>query len=390
MRRRVKQTFYPARGRGRSEPQSQQSPKKAGLLAVIVALAVTGGVIVGMKVGPGGSFNLAAGDDPSASASADPSESVSGSAEPSVSASASAEPSESAAPEPTEEPETGPKPEDFIDIRQVDTRLQNPRPGRNASTGSFISRCGTNENNHNNTDNFIVAPGVTNGAHHLHDYVGNLDADAFSTDESLAAAGTTCRLGDRSTYYWPVVRVPGDAVDDGTQEGNIGRVLRPTSVTLQFRGNARGNVVAMPRFLRVIMGNAKAATQDGLNARAAWGCTGTTRVTDKYPLCPRGSQVTRTLDFPSCWDGQNADSANHRDHIRFADAATGACPEGTQAVPQLRLRLTYSVPRGPSFALDTFPEQLHNPTTDHADFVNVMPERLMNFVVSCINRDRRC
>ena len=28
---------------------------------------------------------------------------------------------------------------------------------------------------------------------------------------------------------------------------------------------------------------------------------------------------------------------------------------------------------GASFALDTFPEQLHNPVTDHGDFVNVMP-----------------
>jgi hypothetical protein len=269
--------------------------------------------------------------------------------------------------------------------------VQGPRPDRKASRGSFVSRCGTNANDHNNTDNYIVAPGTTNGAHHLHDYVGNVSTDAFSTDESLAAAGTTCRSGDKSTYYWPVLRVPGNAVDDGTQDGNVGQVLRPTSATMQFRGNTRGNVTAMPRFLRIITGNAKAATAEGANAKAAWSCTGfTNRVTTKYPLCPRGSRVVRTLDFASCWDGQNTDSADHRSHIRFPDAGSGACPEGTQAVPQLHMVLTYSVAQGRSFAVDSFPDQLNNPITDHADFENVMSERLMQRAVRCINGNRRC
>ncbi|MEU8248140.1 DUF1996 domain-containing protein [Nonomuraea sp. NPDC048916] len=285
----------------------------------------------------------------------------------------------------------GPFVTDFIDIRQVPPSNQlDSRRGGNGSRGTFVSACGTNRNGHNNPDNFIVAPGVSNGAHHLHDYVGNLSTDAFSTDESLAAAGTTCRLGDRSTYFWPVIRDRKVDVNTEDPDGNVGRVLRPRSVTLQFRGNATSRVTAMPRFLRIITGDAKAATNGGANARAAWTCTGfTNRITTKYPLCPRGSQVTRILDFPSCWDGQNTDSANHRTHIVFPGEG-GACPQGTRAVPQLRMTLTYTVPQGPSYALDAFPEQLHNPVTDHADFANVMPDRLMSFVVNCINRGRRC
>ncbi|MEV4171815.1 DUF1996 domain-containing protein [Nonomuraea sp. NPDC049709] len=287
----------------------------------------------------------------------------------------------------------GPFPEDFVDIRQVQGNggLLNPRIGRNGSRGTFVSQCGTNRNGHNNPDNFIVAPGVSNGAHHLHDYVGNLSTDAFSTDESLAAAGTTCRLGDKSTYFWPVLRDRKSDANANDPDGNVGQVLRARAVTLQFRGNATSRVVAMPRFLRLIMGDAKAATNGGANARAAWSCTGfQNRITpDKYPLCPRGSQVLRILDFPSCWDGQNTDSANHRTHVVFPDQS-GACPQGTRAIPQLRMTLTYSVPQGPSYALDAFPEQKHNPVTDHADFANVMPDRLMQFVVSCINRGRRC
>lgn len=48
--------------------------------------------------------------------------------------------------------------------------------------------------------------GGSNGAHHVHDYVGSLTTNGSSTDESLATGGTTCRLGDRSAYFWPVLR----------------------------------------------------------------------------------------------------------------------------------------------------------------------------------------
>jgi hypothetical protein len=180
--------------------------------------------------------------------------------------------------------------------------------------------------------------------------------------------------------------VNGDDADK-----NIGQVLQPRSVTLQFRGNATSRVSAMPQFIRIITGDAKASTNGGANARAAWTCSGFTNRTssDKYPLCPRGSQVIRILDFPSCWDGQNTDSANHRTHVLFP-GQDGACAQGTRAIPQLRMTLTYTVPQGASFAVDAFPEQLHNPVTDHGDFVNVMPTRLMSTVVDCINRGRRC
>jgi cytochrome c len=120
-------------------------------------------------------------------------------------------------------------------------------------------------------------------------------------------------------------------------------------------------------------------------------------VTDKYPLCPEGSQVLRTTNFQSCWDGQNIDSANHRDHMAFVQE-DGSCPNGFQAVPQLQVRLAYDIPtpvvengqvRNP-YAVDSFPEQLHKPITDHNDFINVMDEDLMNEVVDCINRGEDC
>jgi hypothetical protein len=292
--------------------------------------------------------------------------------------------------------QTGPVPSDFVDIRTVRPNFVRPRLQRNASTGTFTSRCGRNENRHFNSDNVIVAPGVSNGAHHVHDYVGNLDTSGQSTNESLDAAGTTCTNGDKSAYFWPVLRRIGTQEFDANQpggglDGNVGKILRPTSVTLTFRGNATSKVVAAPKFLRIITGDAKSFTNGTANANSSWTCTGfeNRRLEDKYPLCPRGSQVVRIFEFQSCWDGQNTDSANHRSHVAFVQN-DGSCPEGFQAIPALEQRITYAVPPGPSFAVDSFPEQLHKPITDHSDFINVMSEQLMNRAVQCINTGRRC
>jgi len=290
--------------------------------------------------------------------------------------------------------ELGPFPQDFVDIRKVRPSRdngQNARPGRGASRGTFTVECGTNEERHLNSANVIAAPGNENGAQHTHDYVGNVTTDGFSTDDSLAAGDTTCENGDKSAYFWPIIRIRDKNSQgvDPLNAHNIGDPVVPSSVTIEFRGNARGPVVAAPQFLRVLTGNAKSVTQDGANQNAKWTCTGfENRITEKYPLCPRGSQLVRIDDFPGCNDG-NTDSANHRTHIAFADRR-GNCPEGMKAIPQLRITLKWDIPRGKLFALDAFPDEKHSPRTAHDDFINVMGEDLMNQVVQCINSGRRC
>ena len=119
---------------------------------------------------------------------------------------------------------------------------------------------------------------------------------------------------------------------------------------------------------------------------------------DKYPICPEGSDVVRTSNFQSCWDGQNIDSANHRTHVAFVQA-DGTCANGFQAIPQLQVRLVYDVHgpdhrersgREPVFAVDSFPEQLHKPITDHNDFINFFDTKTMNKMVNCINTGKKC
>ncbi|MFE8987084.1 DUF1996 domain-containing protein [Streptomyces collinus] len=307
--------------------------------------------------------------------------------------------------------DNGPVADDFINIQDVQPNSRNlpnglAANGDGGSTGTFTTNCGTNENENRNSDNVIVAPGVSNGAQHQHDYVGNQSNNAFASDDDLANAQTTCQnQGDKSSYFWPVLRIQ-DGSDDidagqpgGGQDGNVGKIVEPAEAQLKFVGNRTSDVVAMPKALRIITGDAKAFTNGLNNANTSWSCTGfeDRQVTDKYPLCPEGSSVVRTSNFQSCWDGQNIDSANHRTHVDFVEA-NGSCSNGFQAIPQLQVRLVYDV-QAPqinngqvqnAFAVDSFPEQLHKAITDHNDFINFFDENVMNEMVQCINNGEDC
>ncbi|MER6128722.1 DUF1996 domain-containing protein [Streptomyces sp. NPDC001795] len=303
----------------------------------------------------------------------------------------------------------GPVAADFVDITKVAPNVQaKPRKTANASTGTFTTRCGTNANKNHNTDNVIVAPGVTNGAHHLHDYVGNQKVNAFSSNNTFLQGGTSCQnKNDLSAYYWPVVRVQDGTkdfdqnADGGGKEGNVGRILKPDVAQIKYVGSAASKVVAMPQFLRIITGDAKTTTNGLANANAHWSCTGfenKVQLTTQYPICPQGSKVVRTFAFQSCWDGQNIDSANHRTHVAFADPASGVCGNGFKAIPQLTMRLVYNITPPTiqngvvknAYAVDGFPEQLHKPATDHDDFISVTTGNLAATIANCINTGQKC
>ena len=220
--------------------------------------------------------------------------------------------------------------------------------------------------------------------------------------EALAACTLNQAPGQQaSSAPVPTSSVPTSSVLPDPQGPNLelpnntGGILRPASVLIEYRGNATSKVVPMPKFLRELTGDAKPTSRGPANARATWTCSGfTDRLSDKYPICPAGRQVQRIQDFPGCWDGKNLDSTNHRDQVAFADKTTGACPQGFVAIPQLRITLSYNIPRDVQirgqYALDSFPEENHNPFSDHNDFINVNSAWTMQHIATCINKGKAC
>lgn len=266
-----------------------------------------------------------------------------------------------------------------------------PTATADASTGTYTLDCGRNAERHLNADNVVVAPGQPNGAHHTHEYVGNLTTDHASTDTTLAAGTTTCAEGDLSTYYWPVLRLtdrPGhDAhAPGGGEHGNTGEVLPPAGVQVRYTGSPVSKVVALPGSTRLVTGDASALTSG--SGTAKWSCEGIPGHTDRYPRC-EGRRVVRTFDFPGCWDGRNTDSTTHKSHTA-PPAPNGVCPTGFFPIPRLQLVVTYDVPEGRPYAIDSFPEQLRDPRTDHAMYISVTPAPLMTKITTCLNTNRHC
>ncbi|MFD9698116.1 DUF1996 domain-containing protein [Lentzea sp. NPDC059081] len=259
---------------------------------------------------------------------------------------------------------------------------------------SVTVRCGTNERRHLNPDNPVTAPGVRSAAHHMHEYVGNTSTDAMSTNATLEASTSTCERGDLSSYSWPVLRLTDGAAHDvheagGGADGNLGEILPPKTVEVRYEGSPSGQLVPVPRFLRMMTGDAKAVTNGfGPATRVRWGCSNIPgHFTTKYPLCDGGAETLRVYEFPSCWDGANVDSTSHRSHIVF-QLANGVCPVRTFATPRLVVSVGYEVPGGRPFAIDSFPSELRHPATDHAGFINLMPEAEMREITNQLNGGR--
>ena len=237
---------------------------------------------------------------------------------------------------------------------------------------------------------------MRNGAQHTHDYAGNEGTNAASDEDTLAEASTTCTNGDRSPIFWPVLRNirgigPDVGADGGSLDGNVGSFVEPSSIDATFHGHGTRRAEAMPLNIALVTGSAKAGTNDGKGANAKYTCSGATdRMTDLYPMCPDGQALLRVFDFPSCWNGQDLDSEDHASHIVYPDE-DGECADDLVPVPALRLTVTYDdPPSGRGFAIDSFPEQQHDPITDHALIEYLSTESRAQQGVECVNDARRC
>lgn len=283
--------------------------------------------------------------------------------------------------------------QEYVNISDVEPN-GNIKNGGDFSGGSYSFSCPLSD--HHNSDNFIVAPGKRNGAQHTHDYAGNESTNAASSEnqDALEQAATTCTNGDRSPIFWPVLRDlegvgPDVGADGGSLDGNVGSFVVPAAVDYTFHGHGTQRTEPMPLNMQLITGSAKAgSTGEGSNSKFT--CSGfADRLTERYPICPSGSQLQRVYDFPSCWNGEDLSSEDFVSHLQYPDE-TGECADDLIPVPALRITVSYDQPPGRSFAIDSFPEQQHDPVTDHALLEYLSTESRAQAGADCINNAQRC
>ena len=237
---------------------------------------------------------------------------------------------------------------------------------------NFVGSCTFS---HMSMDDPIVYPRQP-GASHDHSFVGNTTTNAFSTLRTLHAGSTTCkRAGETAAYWMPTLLVNGQMVP-------------PAGATIYYRRKTLAPLRAFPAGFKMVAGNKSAMSPQGMQI-TSWNCGAASSVPSsaEVPTCPdaRGQSLRLHVNFPSCWDGQHLDSADHHGHVAYA--VRGACPVTHPiALPAITLIYRYPTAGGGGVALSSGGQY-----SAHADFFNAWRQGTLTSLVNrCLNALRHC
>jgi len=264
-----------------------------------------------------------------------------------------------------------------------------PASGAPDIVGAFRFICGAGQLSY---DDPILYPGQP-GKSHLHQFYGNVAANASSTYSSLRAGGdSTCnwtgtgQAANRSAYWMP-------AMLDGK-----GNVVRPDYVSIYYKQRPQsdptvtdptnpkylGKAVQLPNGIKFIFGWDPTGINQIKTGGAWFNCQGPSAkpghyatLTDALANCPAGNQLGAVIEAPECWDGKNLDSPDHRSHVAYASYGTWGylkCPSThPYNIPTFTMGAWYTVAAGDTTSLWELSSDMMAPGqpkghTFHADF----------------------
>ena len=241
---------------------------------------------------------------------------------------------------------------------------------------------------HSAPDDPIVFPGQP-GRSHLHDFFGSVSADADTTTRTLTSADSSCLKGmseaDRAGYWTPSLLDGGRPVRGARDEHLIDAYYTVLGKNPPVR--------AIPFGLRMVAGDAKATRPQPLGT-TSFDCVRfpnggeVTKRNSAIPTCPGGTYLSARIMFPSCWDGRNLDSPDHKSHMAYP--IRERCPVSHPvSLPVLSIRLRWKPVRSvPSSRLSL---SSGGQFSMHADFWNAWSPSVMQWLVTnCLNATRNC
>lgn len=184
---------------------------------------------------------------------------------------------------------------------------------------------------------------------HVHQIVGgnsfNVSMDPADHDPAALSTCTTCTYSQDMSNYWTAVlyyKARNGTFKRVAQEANMG-LIQNGGITVYYIPpyDGRTTVTAFPKGFRMIAGDPGQEGSEGMqpgichrcfgrNQQPFGGapCTGADTAALPKEMCLGG--IRTTVTFPTCWDGKNTDSADHKSHIAYptpAFEANGQCPE---------------------------------------------------------------
>jgi hypothetical protein len=213
-------------------------------------------------------------------------------------------------------------------------RLNSHQPPSSQGGGDFRIQC---DYSHTGVYDPLVYPGQAR-AGHSHDFFGNTGTRGDSTISSLMTSGnSTCKGGieNRSAYWAPSL------IDTITNA-----IIKPTFALFYYKNGD----IEVPNGLVILAGDMHASPSNpqatGWSPEVVrWGCGVYTGRQNHIPAC--NSTLELMLQFPTCWDGVNLDSPDHKSHVVYSDG--GSCPSThPKKIPNITYNIHYPVPNGTS------------------------------------------
>jgi hypothetical protein len=211
----------------------------------------------------------------------------------------------------------------------------------------------------------LVNPGQL-PSQHMHQVIGG---NSFNTtmrpgdhDPPTDSTCTSCTYSEDFSNYWTgnmYFRAKNGSFKRVPQVANLGLGVKAGMTVYYIRGyQSAAKVTAFKPGFRMLVGdpgNRKAASvPSGLCFRcesnmqqSPFGgapCTGSDTKGFPTKACGGGWRVTVT--FPSCWDGKNTDSPDHKSHISYPASGSfesgGACPSTHPVkIPQVMYEIMF-------------------------------------------------
>ncbi|TPX16381.1 uncharacterized protein E0L32_004030 [Thyridium curvatum] len=211
----------------------------------------------------------------------------------------------------------------------------------------------------------LVEPGNTPSAH-MHQVIGGNSFNVSMTpdvhDPPKQSTCTSCTYSEDFSNYWTAniyFKARNGTYKRVPQVANLGLGVKAGMTVYYIRGyQASARVTAFKPGFRMLVGDP--ANRDakkvprGLCFRCEANmqqqpfggapCTGSDTPGFPNKVCGGGWRVTVT--FPSCWDGKNLDSPDHKQHIAYPAQGTfetgGACPASHPVkIPQVMYEIMF-------------------------------------------------
>lgn len=220
---------------------------------------------------------------------------------------------------------------------------------------------------HSSYNDPIVYPGQE-GAAHLHRFYGNTLLDENSTIETLLTSGESSCQGNtlnRSSYWIPALLAPsydpasGNRLTDANGDPAfkvVPAVVGNDDVAHEIFYYSAGvsdlsSIQPIPLGLKMIAGNHMG--QPGMEQDTSivrWHCQSwesdeatNPRWSTSIPQCAAPDRLRMDIFFPSCWNGTDLDSADHKSHLAYpvSSGSQTVCP-ASHSVPIMRVSYHYA------------------------------------------------